>query len=278
MPSIQRSKAMAPACSMMATPTTTQPADRSMASDRMPRLDHARAEGPPRKTAYPLACLGCLLALVAGAACGQQKSTEPAQEASAPRLEPGPNRTEPGAKADDSAAERNGATATASPPASLRACPTDELRQARCGVPRAEAAGCPALSTDLEVLVTPLSFEPDPRAEELDPWLAGAYSASPDRTCCYSSCVPVDVRPRAVSTHPYRSLQCLPAMTTSQPAQGHPRCPAAIRFPDDYFHHVAGFDAEGTLARTKEHASVPQLAGIEWCCYGRAPMAAIGPM
>lgn len=160
----------------------------------------------------------------------------------------------------------------------LRPCPVDAFRQYRCGVP-ADGEGCPPRPTALQV-VQRGPWEPAPEAETLDLGLTRAFSGAPrGRTCCYSSCVAVEVHTRAVSADiSYRSLACLPGMTPSHPAPGHPRCPAAIRFPDDWMNHIAAFDEEGTRARAREYAAQPEFAGVAWCCYRRAPAAAIGPL
>ena len=64
----------------------------------------------------------------------------------------------------------------------------------------------------------------------------------------------------------------------SHPPPSRPSCPAAIEFPDDYTGHVAALDAAGTQERAEAWRSEPLLRHVEWCCYGTAPLAAIGPL
>jgi hypothetical protein len=120
---------------------------------------------------------------------------------------------------------------------------------------------------------------PRPAGElPLDPALTSAYRAeSSGAECCYSACVAAPVRPRGVSAHDYRRSACIPEMSTSTPAPGHPRCPAALALPDDYPGHVAAFDPRAS----EEQAQRWRAAGLfdlGWCCYGSAPLAAIGPL
>jgi hypothetical protein len=95
--------------------------------------------------------------------------------------------------------------------------------------------------------------------------------------CCYSTCVDVPVRPAARSTHNYRSIVCIPELTTSQPADTRPGCPIAIAFPQDIQDHIAAFDPAATQTQINRLQGEPIAADLAWCCYGAAPLAAIGP-
>lgn len=79
---------------------------------------------------------------------------------------------------------------------------------------------------------------------------------------------------------------CPPRPTALQVVQRGPWEPApeaetpdpGLTRADDWMNHIAAFDEEGTRAWAREYAALPEFAGVAWCCYGRAPAAAIGPL
>lgn len=191
----------------------------------------------------------------------------------------------------------------------LRACAVDQFRQFEC-----ERAPQPTASERAAGLVPEVAIAECPSAPQrgglgtvismplwrpavdlrLDEPLTVAHRADATREgrrrrrvredwssqdCCYSACVDVLVRAQAHSTHDYRSIVCVPEFDNSQPSESHPRCARAIEFPDAWLGHVAAFDAEATRERAgRVQSGAPITADLRWCCYGDAPMGAIGPM
>ncbi len=156
-------------------------------------------------------------------------------------------------------------------------CPPNQTRQFACGQMLEARTACPEDPSGLEDRDEVASARHrDPRARLVyDAPLSGVYAANLAHGCCYSACVPLETHGQAVSTHEYRQTQCVLA---PGPDASEPGCAPAVRFPDDYFDHIAAFDAAETARHQALYDARPVLGAVAFCCYGAAPMSAIGPM
>ena len=170
----------------------------------------------------------------------------------------------------------------------LASCERDHVREFACVARPRDAETCPPRAPSPSGsrgyftghrAALPFDAELTGLHEESRRWKTGE---SPD--CCYSRCRRVDVRAHGKVAHDYVSVDCLPAFTTSKPSAERPDCPAAIAWAGDWFEHVAPLLPEHTqppheVELAKELPDVlPSFPAVRWCCYRRAPMAAIGPL